>query len=146
MSLLLALLLQTPPALPAPSPSVSIERVKRALDRPAIRFDQPPPEVPVFRVEARKRTIWLESPWKDHSVTPVYVQPQMPITHYDFLMSVTPEEFRAATLYPCCIDLVPVFEFLFDQATGAGRLYRQSRAKRTVTKALNEIGVVKKHR
>ncbi|OFW04740.1 MAG: hypothetical protein A3H96_10000 [Acidobacteria bacterium RIFCSPLOWO2_02_FULL_67_36] len=60
-------------------------------------------------------------------------------------MSVTPEELRAATLYPCCVDLVPVFEFLHDQVTSAGRSFKESRAKRTVQKALGELRVIGKN-
>lgn len=150
MSFLLALLLQDPAAPPpsvAPSvaPPVSLERVKRALDRPSVKLEHPPPEVPIFRLHVQERSASLEPLWKDQTVTPLYVRPKMPITHYEFLASVTPEELRAATLYPCCINLVPMFEFLYDQATAAGRSYRELRAKRTVEKALREIRVTRKN-
>lgn len=62
---------------------------------------------PLFRVKVQAWT-FKGRPWdKEASIIPYYVRPSMPLAHYEFMemvlaanRGVTPEEFRAATLYP----------------------------------------------
>lgn len=148
MFFLLALLLQSPPvppqqADPPPDPPVSIERIKARLENPGITIKAPPPAEPVFRVQVRERELQFAPLWEDRSMVPAYVQPRMPIAHYEFLKMVTPEEFRAGMLYPCCVDLVPVFEYVGDQIENGVRNYNQARAKRAVQKSFQLFGDVK---
>jgi hypothetical protein len=146
MLLLLALILQAEPAQvqkPPDPPAVSVDRVKRELERPAALGHLPPLETPVFRVRVRERGPY-ERLWEEHSTTPAYVRQSMPAAHYDLLAKVTPEEFRAATLYPCCVDLVPVFESVGDQVRQARRSQAQSRAKSTVRKDFLKLEIGKK--
>ena len=149
MIFLLALLLQSPPvqpqqADPPPEPPVSIERIKARLEHPGIPIHAQPPTGPVFRVQVRERPMRFTALWEDESMVPSYVQPRMPIEHYEFLKMVTPEEFRAGTLYPCCIDLVPLFDYVGDQIDTAVRNDNQARARRFVQKSLQLFGDVKK--
>lgn len=116
MIVLLALMLQSQAAAAqqpaAPPPPVSIERIREGLDRPSLPLTPPPalPAEPVFRVEVRERPFRFAPLWEDQSMVPSYVHPRQPLEHFEFLRMVTPEEFRSGTLYPCCVDLAPLFE------------------------------------
>jgi hypothetical protein len=124
MFLLLTLLLQAPPPVEQPrqitSPA-SLERIKRELERPGLNLTIPPPEIARFRVHVAERPQPFADLWKDRSTVPPYVRPQQPLGHYEFLRQVTPLEFRAGTLYPCCVDVVPVLDAVQDRVKGAGR-------------------------
>ena len=147
MVFLLALFLQASPvqpqqASPPPDPPMSIERIKARLEHPGITIKAEPPSTtqPVFRVHVRERPLRFTALWEEDSMVPSYVQPRMPIEHYEFLKMVTPEEFRAGTLYPCCVDLVPLFDYVADQAGTAIRNSKQDRAKRDVQKSFLLLG------
>jgi hypothetical protein len=57
---------------------------------------------PTFRVRVQAWTFnyrpWENPPRKGE--VPSYVKPSMPLSHWEFLQMVTPEGFRASTLYP----------------------------------------------
>jgi hypothetical protein len=135
--LFLLMLLQAPaPPSEAPQtvPPMSLERAIRELERPTISFDQKPAEPPTFRVEVRG--LFPIEPWSDGQTSPWRMN--IPRTHYEFLSMVTPEDFRAATLHPCCLDLVPIFASLGDYLEASGRARREARAKRIVEQALRD--------
>lgn len=115
-------------------PPMSLERAIRELERPTIRLEQKQPEQPTFRVEVRERL--LIEPWTDGQTSPWRMK--IPRTHYEFLYMVTPEEFRAATLHPCCLDLVSIFESISDRLEASGRARREAHAKRIVEQALRD--------
>ena len=81
-----------------------LDRIRSALSVvPAITIPEVPDDTgkPVFRVRIEAWTVshqpW-EQPRKPGDV-PKYVRPTMPLAHYEFLQMVTPEDFRASTLY-----------------------------------------------
>jgi len=81
-----------------------LDRIRSALSVvPAITIPATPDDTGkfVFRVRVEAWTVshqpW-EQPRKPGDV-PSYVRPSMPLAHYEFLQMVTPEAFRASTLY-----------------------------------------------
>ena len=50
--------------------------------------------------------------WDGGAATPLYRPPWFRSYHHEFLERVTPEEFRAATLYPIGISVLQVVDFL----------------------------------
>src|SRR5437867_2907837 len=78
-----------------------LERIRRALtEAPAITVLPPArAEGEVFRVTVLGRKP-ANPLWVDWSTVPSYVRPRFPTYHFEFLQQVTPEEFRASTLYP----------------------------------------------
>jgi hypothetical protein len=158
--ILLGVLLQQP-ATPAAQDTVSVARVRKALEQPpAIETtrDVNRGGRPVFRLNVQGRK--PEKPWTDWSGgVPSYVRPPAPPYHYDFLQQVTPEFFRASVLYPGVmgnpnmgyIPTVPIMPFVEAAAKGfktMTRQMREARAREEVQKALEELertrtGVIK---
>src|SRR3954462_13135035 len=99
--LLLAVLLAQAPGAQGQDLS-GLDRIREAVaGRPAITIPAHPDDTgkPVFRV---KIEAWRFTghPWdQDATSVPDYVRPTMPLAHYEFLQMVTPEAFRASTLY-----------------------------------------------
>ena len=95
-----ALLAQAPgvPAQDGPP----LDRIREAVtEQPAITIPAHPDDTgkPVFRVRVQAWT-FTGHPWdQDATIVPDYVRPTMPLPHYEFLQMVTPEAFRASTLY-----------------------------------------------
>jgi hypothetical protein len=79
-----------------------LDRIREALAQPPALTVQARAEddgKPVFRVRVQEWT-FSGRPWdQDAKSVPNYVRPTMPLAHYEFLERVTPEAFRAATLY-----------------------------------------------
>lgn len=98
--ILAALLAQAPAAARAQDPQ--LDRIREAVaETPAITIPAHPDDTgkPVFRVRIQAWT-FTGHPWdQDATVIPDYVRPTMPLYHYEFLQMVTPEAFRASTLY-----------------------------------------------
>jgi hypothetical protein len=130
-------------SLPVPSEAgdaAQLERIRRQLaDPPAIVVTSPPGrDGPVFRVTVHGRR--SDKPvWADLSGVPAYVRPMAPTYHYEFLLKVTPEEFRAGTLYPVGVPIVPLVTFLGRQITTAQRKAAEKRAREEVRQALEEL-------
>jgi hypothetical protein len=108
--ILVVVLAQSAPAAPD---GEQLDRIRSAVAvKPAIIIPAEPDDTgkPVFRVRVDAWTLnykpW-EQPRKPGDV-PSYVRPSMPLPHYEFLKMVTPEEFRASTLYH------PVLSVTFD--------------------------------
>ena len=140
MLVLLAMLLQAaPPERQTLDFPFSVERIRRKLEREGPTLTAPPPAVPVFRIRVTERRIPYELLWQEARVAPSYVRPQQSLDHYDFLSMATPEEFRSATLYPCCVPVLPAIRAVQRAVRRAARSYAQDRAKRAVEKDLERF-------
>lgn len=78
-----------------------LDRIRKALaETPAI---SPPAtekrEGPVFRVTVEGHNAHKPA-WAESHYVSAYVRPSYPSYHFEFLQQVTPETFRAPTLYP----------------------------------------------
>src|SRR5262245_30232387 len=126
MFLLAALFLQAQVAEPqkAPEPSpVALERIRHNLERevdlPVIgtASERKPP---TFRVYVNEKLPPVEL-WTEDTLTPSYVKTFFPLYHHEFLEGVTPEEFRAATLYPIGVEVLGLVDHV---ATGVRKALR----------------------
>jgi hypothetical protein len=116
-----ALLAQSLPS--AASGPQQLDRLRQAIvQQPAISIPAEPDETgkPVFRVRIEAWTFHYKA-WEDpprKGTVPSYVRPSMPLSHYEFLKMVTPEAFRASTLYhpmlSVTFDPVVVKKFITD--------------------------------
>ena len=92
-------------------PGPRLDGIRSALSaKPAITIPAEPDATgkPVFRVKVEAWT-FSGRPWdQDARSVPDYVRPSMPLAQYEFLQMVTPEGFRASTLYH------PMFSVTFD--------------------------------
>jgi hypothetical protein len=120
---------------------VSLEFFQQEWERPRIEIGAVPVDA-TFRLEVDQRMLRLAPPWLPQSGTAHYIRPNMTSTHYDFLMMVVPEDFRAATIYPCCINLLEVVQFVTEKISSAQQAQRESRAKREVERALRFFGAI----
>ena len=117
-----------------------IERIRKALIETQAITVAPPTraEDSVFRVTVLGRK--PERPlWEGWSATPSYVRPWHQPYHHEFLERVTPEEFRAATLYPIGIPVLQVVDFLVKDIKAANRKKREANAREEVRRALEEL-------
>ena len=142
MHLLIALLLadQAQDATPQPAepaPAVSLDRIRRGLEEPPSTvtvLSTDPTLPPVFRMDIKERPLPYEHLWQGDFVS-AHVRPVRGLTHHEFLEQVTPDYFRATSMYPCC-PVLPVLNFL------AGKLKTKdgarSKARAEVKKALKE--------
>lgn len=98
----LVMLLAQAAAAPTTVPATELDRIRDAVAAtPAITIPVDPVETgkTVFRVRIQAWT-FTGHPWdQDAKSVPDYVRPTMPLAHYEFLSMVTPEAFRASTLY-----------------------------------------------
>jgi hypothetical protein len=104
--LILAVLLAQAPAAQAPPAQAQdpeLDRIRGAVvETPAITIPEHPEDTgkPVFRVRIQAWT-FTGRPWDQGAKSvPDYVRPSMPLAHFEYLEMVTPEAFRASTLYP----------------------------------------------
>ena len=87
-----------------PADPRQLDRIRTAASQPpAISIPAEPDETgkPVFRVKVEAWAFTYKA-WEDppaKGTVPSYVRPSMPLSHYEFLKMVTPEAFRASTLY-----------------------------------------------
>jgi hypothetical protein len=142
MHLLIALLLadqaqHSPPQPAEPAPAVSLDRIRRGLEEPpsTVTVSSTDPTLPpVFRMEIKERPLPYEHLWQGDFVS-AHVRPVRGLTHHEFLEQVTPDLFRATSMYPCC-PVLPVINLLgrkLKNKDGA-----QSKARAEVKKALKE--------
>jgi hypothetical protein len=140
MLVLLAMLLQAaPPERQTLDLPVSVERIRRKLEREDPTLSAPPPTVPVFRMRVTERRIPDDRLWQEDRVAPSYVRSRQPLYHYELLSMTTPEAFRSATLYPCCVPVLPAVQAVQRAVRRAVRSYAQGRAKRAVEKDLERF-------
>ena len=120
---------------PAPA-DPNLERIRKALEEPApIAQSLVPKEGPVFRILIRaprpQRPLW-----EIDSMIPGYVRPSMPGLHYEFLSMVTPEAFRASTLYPG-MSLGPLLKWLGgNESKEEVRRRKEAKARQAVIREL----------
>ena len=140
LALTLLLELQTPsaPAQPAePAAAVSLDRIRRGLESPPATVmvrSSDPNLPPIFRLEVRKRPLPYEHLWQGDFAS-AHIRPTRGLTHHEFLEQVTPDFFRATSMYPCC-PVLPAINFLRKRIrSGDG----QAKARLEVKKALKDF-------
>ena len=147
LGLALALLLQAPAQPSQPTPPielpVSIDRIREGLARRPI-FEPPPPRAwrNVFRVHIDAWLPFDKSAWAEHTMTPPWMRPLAPPTHFQFLESVVPDEVRGATLHPCC-NVSPVIGAVSGAIRNTIRSVKENRAKREVQEAMKAAGIIR---
>jgi hypothetical protein len=120
--------------------AAKLDRIRKALaETPAIVVTPPlQSEGPVFRA-----TIHGPKPdrplWDTWSAVPSYIRPPMKLHHHEFLEQVTPEAFRAQTLYPLGVPVVPLVELLGKQIRTGLRKAAEARAREEVRRALEKF-------
>jgi hypothetical protein len=130
-------------AIPPSSASngTDLDRIRKALDRPPAITTEGGTDAsgrPVFRMSVRAPG--PEKPlWDAWTNVPSYIRPNMPGDHYYFLQMVTPEEFRAGTLYPMAIPVGPLLELIGRHLASPHRKSQQERARDEVRQALAEL-------
>jgi hypothetical protein len=135
--LLGAFLVQTVTSLPAGSEVADLERIRQAIARqPAVALEAAAGDAttPVFRVSVRAPS--GPPPWNAWTNVPSYIRPNMPSYHYDFMQMVTPEAFRAGTLYPVGIPIGALIEMLAKHIQTAHRKSQEQHAREEVQQAL----------
>jgi hypothetical protein len=93
----------------------------------------------VFRVYIRERPLPAQRPWTDETLRPLYVQTRFPLSHHEFLESVTPEEFRAGTLYPIGIEVISVINAAIKAMRKAGHERAEAQARQMVREELKQL-------
>jgi hypothetical protein len=109
----------------------NLERIRRALEDPAI-YVVKDSDLPVFRVYVREHLQPIQNLWTDDTLRPLYIRTRAPEYHHEFLESVTPEEFRAATLYPIGVDVLPVINAAMAAMRNAMRERAEAKAREMV--------------
>ena len=117
-----------------PSPA-TLARIRDAVGRPDVDIVKDP-DAPVFRVSIRAHPLPLQILWTDQTAPPLYVRTHAPAYHHEFLESVVPEEFRAATLYPIGVDVLPVINTLIKAIGKEMRERAEARSRKTVKEEL----------
>ena len=134
---------QTSPTQPD---AATLERIRESLATPPavevpseVRMLVPErPKRPTFRLTVEEKT--PRPPWEEEPVVPLYVRTQRPAYHHEYLSMVTPEAFRAGTLYPG-MNVLPALEELFDSVSDELRERRQEQIRRKVRKELEWFNV-----
>ena len=122
----------------SPATEQSLDRVREKLASPPPRLVVPAEPTdddkrPKFRLSIEAvRPLYLNPPWEADNVIPLYVRSSRPLSHHEFLMMVTPEEFRASTLYPGADLLEPLARAI----AGEMREIRERRAREEVRRQL----------
>jgi hypothetical protein len=119
--------------------AAQLERIRKALaEAPAVGAPEPGRDGLVFRV-----TVHAPPPakpmWDDWANVPSYIRPPMPLYHHEFMEMVTPEEFRASTLYPIGIPVVTLLELLGKRVRLAHRKSEEQHAREEVRQALEAL-------
>ncbi len=135
MMVLLATMAQVPPG-----SDPSLERVRERLAAPPPRLVLPSDNAdearPKFRLSIEAvRPTYLNPVWEPDRTIPLYVHTARPLYHHEFLSMVTPDEFRASTLYPG-IDVMRLIDALSRNISGEMREIRERRAREEVRKQL----------
>jgi hypothetical protein len=131
------LVLQLQAAEPAPPPATSLDRIRQGLEAPltTVTVASSNPDTPlIFRLDVRDRPLPYEHLWQGDAVS-AHVRPVRGLTHHEFLEQVTPDFFRATSMYPCC-PVLPLINLLAKKLkTKEGA---QAGARAEVKKALKE--------
>jgi hypothetical protein len=140
-AILLALLLQAPPAQATVELPVSLERIRAGLARQD-PFEIPPRawRVPVFRTRVSVWTAFDHLPWEAPTTVPLWVRPSTPPVHFRFLESTTPEEVRASAAQTCC-NITPAVGAVTGFVKKQIRAARERSARREVEEAMRAAGI-----
>jgi hypothetical protein len=127
----------------SPDNDVSLKRIRDALAVPpaplTITADSIEETPPVFRVRIEQpRRLELAPAWEPDRTVPAYVRTTRRLYHHEFLLAVTPEEFRSGTLYPGP-DMLPLLEAPVRAVDAAITTLRERRARDKVTKQLQQL-------
>jgi hypothetical protein len=120
----------------------SLQRVReRLLSAPTTVILEPTSADvrPRYRVRVDgQRPLLVTAPWQPDTIVPSYVRTRAPVYHHEFLAMVTPEDFRAPTLYPGMIglDVVPLLQALSGKISRGSTKDRERRARLQVKKEL----------
>ena len=117
--------------------AAKMERLRKALaETPALAVTSPlSSEGPVFRVTIHGPT--PDRPmWESWSAVPSYIRPPLRLYQHEFLERVTPEIFRAQTLYPLGVPVVPVVGLMGKQIRTVRRKTAEERAREEVRRAM----------
>ena len=135
MFLLFALWLQV-----QAQPPAALERIRRGLEQPPRQPIEAGADrdVPVFRVYIREKPLLPQRLWTDDRLHPIVAHPHFPF-HHEFLNTVTPEEFRAATLYPIGVDVLPIIEGAIKSLRRALHERAEAEARSVVQKELQML-------
>jgi hypothetical protein len=143
MYFLIALMLelQAPTGTPTaePIPATSLERIRQALEEPQTTVtivSNDPSLPPVFRMDIERRPLPFEHLWQGDYAS-AHVRPLRGLTHHEFLEQVTPDFFRATSMYPCC-PVLPALRLLRAKL-GPTRRESEAKARAEVKKALKEF-------
>ena len=128
-----------PPGPATPSLPVSLERIRRELERRGTTITSDDSRSrPLFRVEVIDQFPRFEFQWIDQSSTPGYVRPPRGLVHHEFLEQVTPDLFRGTALYPCC-DVLPLVRLAGRKISGVKASIDRARARKEVRESLAEL-------
>jgi hypothetical protein len=124
----------------------TLQRIKQSLATPPavevpaeVRMLVPEkPKRPTFRLTVEEKT--PPAPWEEELLVPLYVRTQRPAFHHEYLTMVTPEAFRASTLYPG-MNVLPAIEEFFDSISADLRQRREADARRKIRKELEWFNV-----
>ena len=125
---------------PVVSQTADLDRVRKALSEPPAITTTSTSEADgrtVFKMAIEKRQ--PRSLWSDIFPVPSYIRPFWRGYHYEFLAMVTPEEFRSATLYPCCISVDRLMQKLAKEIKAAQRKGQERHAREEVSQALADV-------
>jgi hypothetical protein len=133
-----AVLAQSAPGATADA-AQQLERIRKAIaEAPAIVVAAPRRDGLVFRVTVH--TPQVEKPmWDDWSHVPSYLRPKMGLYQFEYLQQVTPEAFRAGTLYTVGLPIGTLLELLGKNIRAAHRTSQENRAREEVRRALDEL-------
>jgi hypothetical protein len=144
MVLLLALILQAQtadvPQQPQPDqPSVSLERIRRELERPqAIPANAY--ALPFFRIEIQQEAPSLERLWmEERQAIQVPQVPQQPLAQREFFEQVVPEEFRTGTVNPIGTDVLPYLGRAFDSIRHGFRDRSEAQTRKNIQQELEML-------
>ena len=122
-----------------PISATSLERIRQALEEPQTTVtivSNDPSLPPVFRMDIERRPLPFEHLWQGDYVS-AHVRPVRGLTHHEFLEQVTPDFFRATSMYPCC-PVLPAFRYIGNKL-GPTRRESEAKARAEVKKALKEF-------
>jgi hypothetical protein len=115
--------LAEPPLITVP-PSTSPFPTTRASDRPLFQI----------QIQGSQMPSW---DWLDTGTSiPAYVRPTYSPTHHEFLLGVTPELFRGASVHPYGVPVLSVTRAIGKATRGAVRRHKEAKARREVAEAL----------
>ena len=133
-------------ASPTPPDAATLEKIRESIATPpAVEV---PSEVRMLVPQKHRRptfrlTVEEETPrplWEEDPVVPSYVRTQRPAYHHEYLAMVTPEAFRAGTLYPG-MNVLPAIEEFFDSIGDELKERRQEQVRRKIRKELEWFNV-----